>query len=138
MLTGGVGFDFQPERWELIKKASGVALNQAGRDRLSAICGDYVALRQAELEAPLASDALAQMDAIERAASALQAAIQALQSGEGAAPFVLRHFSCALREVHFEDVRGGVKPAPVFLDELPDGAERQALALVRAAGSGAT
>ena len=146
MLAGGVGFEFEPARWITIENTIREALNNldietarrraldlSSREELAEICSNYVALRQVELDPPLASDALAQVNAVENAASALQAALQVLLDADGVAYRVQRLFGFALREVQTQDLRHGIKRRLVFLDDMAGDAEVLTRAAIRSA-----
>src|SRR5215469_909193 len=85
--------------WTRIEATLGASFTHLDRNALSQIAGSYMALRQAELDPPSASDAFATLDAVDRAARDLQFAIGSLLEGDWATDRVRRIFDVSLVEI---------------------------------------
>jgi len=71
-------FNPRPPVWKKIETAFGKPLRASARYLLSVVASSYISRRARELDPPLHTAAVAQVDAIEKAAVALEAALQAV------------------------------------------------------------
>jgi hypothetical protein len=95
-----------PGAWGRIEAALDRPLDHAARDLLHEIGSDYLSLRQTELgPRPEADHAFEQIDAVEKAAAALRAALQALGAND-AGRRVSQLFNYRLRDLREDGVRG--------------------------------
>jgi hypothetical protein len=101
IMIGGWPFEFTPEDWVAIEQVFGRPLDDTERESLAEITGEYVALRDVELNLPLADDAFALLDRVEHAAGALYDALWPLVFHDGGPARILQLFGSALRELDF-------------------------------------
>jgi len=123
LVAGGSGFEPTAADWINIESVLGRPLDERSRSELTRIGAIYLGLRQVELDPPLASDAYAHLNAVEKAAAALHAAMQDLMRDEGlAVRRVAQLFDYSLAELFYEKQAasefaslGRLEPAPRIL-----------------------